>query len=140
MKTIKIYTGDALLGINGKLYEEMLHPIRQIEKVKKELESDFEGEKIIFTNSAYVTECFNKLGKAMGANVKMFYNGDDFNGEKDKVFEKFSKPFEELIKERIKIREEVQKERDKLWSDKFDKYACIKSDRWYLDWKEKIKK
>lgn len=96
-KVIKIYTGDNLPGINGKLYEEMLHPIKQVEKVKIEMSSDFEGEKIIFTNSIYVTECFNKLGKAMGANVKIFYNKDDFNGEKDKVFEKFSKPFEKLV-------------------------------------------
>lgn len=35
---------------------------------------------------------------------------------------------------------QTKKERDKIWIDKFDKYACIKNDKWYLDWKEELLK
>ena len=39
-----------------------------------------------------------------------------------------------------KSRKEFFKERDELWIKKFDKYSCIKNNKWYLDWKKSIKK
>lgn len=31
-----------------------------------------------------------------------------------------------------------QKERDKFWIEKFDKYSCIKDDKWYLEFKKEL--
>ena len=91
MKTIKIYVGDNPIK---PLYEEKLHPISQLEKAKKDLNKSL-NEYVIYTNSPYVTEYFNKYGKRKGYAIAVYYN----NIQTDTVFifTGFSKCFEHMI-------------------------------------------
>jgi len=43
----------------------------------------------------------------------------------------------QMTKEEIIRADERDKERKK-WIEKFDSYACIKDDKWYLEWKQQI--
>ena len=91
IKTIKINVGS---NPTSDLYEQKLAPDSQITKVQIDLKEN-KDEYIIYTNSVYVTEAFNKFGKQQGYEIIMYYDGTEM--DKDKLFDKFSKPFEELI-------------------------------------------
>jgi len=113
---IKIISGDFVPGHNNQLFEEHLHPKSQVEKVKKELEDEATGEKIVWTNSPFVAEAFNSYGKKKGYTIK-FYEyvrkkefvdshkvGFEYVSETTEIlpetyFDKMAKPFENLILE-----------------------------------------
>ena len=91
IKIIKIYTGS---NPKQDLYEQKLHPQSQTTKVQMDLKEE-KDEYIIYTNSPYVTEAFNKFGKEKDYKIIMHFDGEEM--EPTFVFEKFSKPFNQLI-------------------------------------------
>ena len=91
IKIIKIYTGS---NPKQDLYEQKLHPQSQVVKVQMDLKEE-KDKYIIYTNSPFVAESFNKFGKKKGYKIIMFFDREEMNYEL--VFSKFSKPFEKLI-------------------------------------------
>lgn len=90
-KMIKIFTGS---NPKQDLFELKLHPQSQIEKVRMDLKVK-KAEYSIYTNSPYVTEAFNKFGKEKGYKILMYFDGEEMDPEL--IFEKFGKPFHNLI-------------------------------------------
>ena len=88
---IKIFTGS---NPKQDLFELKLHPQSQIEKVRMDLKVK-KAEYSIYTNSPYVTEAFNKFGKEKGYKILMYFDGEEMDPEL--IFEKFGKPFHNLI-------------------------------------------
>lgn len=90
LKTIKIYTGDAL----SDLFEGCLHPKEQVKNVQAYLKYSPDNFKIN-SNSIYVVESFNKFGQLKGYKIEFYFNGEKVNPEV--VFKEFEKPLTNLI-------------------------------------------
>lgn len=95
-KNIKIYTGDTEVK---NLFEKGMHPINQIRMVINFLETAPCDVKV-FTNSTHVAEAFNKFGKEKDYTIECYF--EDKKVLPEVMFEKFSKPFEELVFGEIK--------------------------------------
>ena len=93
MKLIEIYTGDT--DVN-KIFERGLHPENQIKAVISLLNTNLKIQHFsINTNSPFVAEAFNKFGKQKSYKIKFYFENKEVNSEY--CFNKFSKPFENLI-------------------------------------------
>ena len=90
-KWIKIFVGDDPIGAP---FEEHLHPRSQIKKAEAALNKE-KPNYVIYTNSVYVTEYFNKYGKQKGYKIVAYLNRTKTDLEK--VFESFSEPFNKLV-------------------------------------------
>ena len=96
MKKIIVYTGEKYTDKCGS----QLHPVQEVEKAWKSLNSDLDEVCKFYSNSPDFISMMKYGGEKLGINVEFIHNGDSIGTDIEPIFEDFNRSLD-MISELI---------------------------------------